>query len=98
MKRLPRESRMKMSLHFEGPFVVKKRLRAPDGNLNNVYVVVDETGKESVVPMCDLKRYHVAENGANLPPIVENVDEGDASGKMDPETDGAKCDFTGCRQ
>ena len=52
---LPRENRTKLSLHFKGPYVVKKRLNPPGVDAGNVYVVVDGEGNEFIRSMMDLK-------------------------------------------
>ena len=47
-----------MSLHAEGPFIVKKRVDPKDGErVDNCYVIVDAEGNETTRLMFDLKRY-----------------------------------------
>ena len=61
----PREKRTKLSLHYDGPFSVKKRLSGQDGRDGNVYVLVDDDGNEIMKPAVDLKGF--------LPPIYEEA-------------------------
>merc|ERR1711895_276492 len=59
LKRLPRENRHKLSLHWDGPLQVKKRLINKEGESEkgNVYVLVDKEGNEHVRSMVDLKKF-----------------------------------------
>ena len=59
----PREKRTKLSLHYDGPFHVRKQLPGPEGREGNVYVLADGEGNEVIKPASDLKTF--------LPPITE---------------------------
>ena len=63
----PKERRTKLSLHYDGPFNVRKQLPGPEGREGNVYVLDDGKGGEVVKPASDLKKF--------LPPIDEGIDE-----------------------
>ena len=68
MKRLPRENRWKLSLHWDGPLVVKKRLSPPGVKEGNVYVIVDEEGTEHIRSAADLKMFVMPKDGQIFPP------------------------------
>ena len=61
LRRLPREFWMKMSLHFDSPYVVKKHIPGGDESVGIVYVLVDGEGKEyiSLMLFC-LRQTHKA--------------------------------------
>ena len=58
----PKEKRTKLSLHYDGPYDVIKRVGGDDGD-GNVYVLKDDKAEELIKPAVDLKRY--------LPPVYE---------------------------
>ena len=53
LKLLPREKQWKLSLKYDGPYTVKKRL-SPE---SNVYVIVDDNGTEETKSATDLKKF-----------------------------------------
>ena len=65
--RIPRENRVKLSLHFKGPYVVKKKLIRPGLTDGNVYVIVDGDGNEYLRSMTDLKPYLFPKDGPEIP-------------------------------
>ena len=77
LKRLPRENRHKLSLHWDGPLQVKKRLPKIQGETEkgNVYVITDTEGKEHIRSMFDLKRYSFADSKPKTtPPVPDDVE------------------------
>ena len=60
LRRLPREDRAKLSLHWDGPFIVMKQLTPPnlEPGKGNVYLVSDHEGNEFVRSIVDLKPYN----------------------------------------
>ncbi len=63
----PKETRTKLSLHYDGPFGVVKRLSGTKERAGNVYILKDDQGNEVVKPASDLKRF--------LPTIGEEMVE-----------------------
>ena len=64
LKRLPREATHKLSLKWDGPFVIKKRLTPKNVEKGNVYIIADHEGTEEKSAACDLKKY-VAPKASN---------------------------------
>ena len=81
LKRLPRENRQKLSLHWDGPFVVKKHLTPPnlEPGKGNVYVIVDGEGNEFVRSIADLKMYNRSKDEAFFPQRRSDSDDSDGS-------------------
>ena len=79
LKRLPRENRHKLSLHWDGPLQVKKRLTQKDGEKErgNVYVLTDQEGNEHVRSMVDIKPYSFPKSQPPSPVPTLSGDGGD---------------------
>ena len=83
------EGRVKMSLHWEGPFVVKKRLdpKEGEGKVGNVYIIVDGDGEEYKHSLFDLDLYHHSYKTTELnPPNLDNDSDDDHLFKTPPTT------------
>ena len=83
----PREKRVKLSLHYSGPFMVKKVLPQTGKNKSNMYVLTDEEGNECIKPASDLKKYMepIFETNEELPvehPTSEVLEEELAKGAV----------------
>ena len=60
LKRLPRESRQKLSLHWDGPYIVTKHLTPPnlEEGKGNVFIISDHEGNTMARSAVDLKLYN----------------------------------------
>ena len=85
LMRLPRENRAKLSLHFCGPFVVKKKIIPPGHSEGNVYVVVDGDGKEYCRSQVDLKPYKFPKDGPEIPIPIDSLAENGDDGNDDDD-------------
>ena len=78
LKRLPRENRHKLLLHWDGPLQIKKCLAQKEGDTEkgNVYVLTGKDGTEFDRSMFDLKPYSFPKSDspvqASLPPVDDD--------------------------
>ena len=79
LKRLPRENRHKLSLHWDGPLQIKKRLTQKEGTTEkgNVYVLTDKDGTEFVRSMFDLKPFSFPKTDSPVQVSASPIDDND---------------------